>query len=50
MTNAAIGTRLFISPRTVQAHLASVFGKLGLSSRTEVAAEAVKRGISGTEP
>jgi DNA-binding CsgD family transcriptional regulator len=45
LTNPQIATRLFVSPRTVQTHLASVYGKLGLSTRTEVAAEAVRRGV-----
>lgn len=42
-TNSQIGRRLFISPRTVQTHLAHVFAKLGLSSRVELAAEAARR-------
>ncbi|HEX6127714.1 MAG TPA: tetratricopeptide repeat protein [Candidatus Limnocylindria bacterium] len=37
LTNKQIGQRLFISPRTVQTHLAHVFGKLGLASRVELA-------------
>jgi DNA-binding CsgD family transcriptional regulator/tetratricopeptide (TPR) repeat protein len=38
LTNKAIGERLFISHRTVQTHLAHVFGKLDISSRVQLAA------------
>ncbi len=38
LTNPEIGRRLFISPRTVQSHVAHVFTKLGLTSRVELAA------------
>jgi DNA-binding NarL/FixJ family response regulator len=43
-TNRAIGGELGISHRTVQGHLASVYGKLGVNSRTEAVTEAVRRG------
>jgi len=45
LTNPQIGQRLFISPRTVQTHLAHAFRKLDLSSRVELAAEAARRGV-----
>lgn len=44
LTNKAIGYELGISDRTVQGHLANVYGKLGASSRTEAVTEALKRG------
>lgn len=43
LTNPEIGRRLFISPRTVQTHLAHSFRKLDISSRVELAAEAARR-------
>jgi DNA-binding NarL/FixJ family response regulator len=40
--NKEIATRLFVSPRTVQAHLSHVYSKLGVSSRVQLAQEASK--------
>lgn len=43
-TNKAIGVQLGISDRTVQGHLAKIFGKLQASSRTEAVMRAVSSG------
>jgi DNA-binding CsgD family transcriptional regulator/tetratricopeptide (TPR) repeat protein len=37
LTNPEIGTRLFVSHRTVGTHLAHIYGKLQISSRVELA-------------
>jgi DNA-binding CsgD family transcriptional regulator len=36
-TNAQVAGSLFISERTVESHLASIFNKLGVDSRLQVA-------------
>jgi two-component system response regulator DevR len=44
-TNKEIGTRLFVSPYTARNHVIRILDKLGLSRRSEAAAEAVKLGL-----
>ncbi|HEY9810312.1 MAG TPA: response regulator transcription factor [Halomicronema sp.] len=43
-TNKQISERLFISPRTVQAHLSSIFSKLQIENRSQVVRFALERG------
>ena len=45
-TNRQIGERMFISPGTVKIHISHTFAKLGISSRTQLAAEATRRGVA----
>jgi DNA-binding NarL/FixJ family response regulator len=45
MSNAAIGERLFISPRTAETHRANLLRKLGLQTQTELVRYAVGRGL-----
>jgi len=45
LSNADIGERLVVSPRTVHAHLRSIFDKLGVTTRTAAAHEAVRLGV-----
>lgn len=44
LTNKSIGAQLGINDRTVRGHLANIFGKLGVASRTEAVTEALKKG------
>ena len=44
MSNKDIAAELFVSMRTVQGHLSSIFNKLDVGSRTEAVFQAVRRG------
>jgi DNA-binding NarL/FixJ family response regulator len=44
-TNAEIGKRLFISPRTVEIHRANMIKKLGLRNQADLIRYALKQGI-----
>jgi predicted ATPase/DNA-binding CsgD family transcriptional regulator len=45
LTNARIAEELYISPRTVNAHLGSVYNKIGSSTRAEAARFASENGL-----
>ena len=45
MANKEIAAELGLSERTVRAHVSSILGKLGLSSRTQAALWAVREGL-----
>ncbi len=45
LSNAAIAARLVVSPRTVDAHLVSIYGKLAVSSRGAAVAFAIDHGL-----
>ena len=47
LTNREIGTRLFLSAKTVEHHVGAVLRKLGVKTRTEAAA--VLSRVGGTE-
>jgi DNA-binding CsgD family transcriptional regulator len=44
-TDPEIAAQLFVSPRTVQTHVAHIFNKLGASNRREAAAVAARHGL-----
>lgn len=45
LTNPQIAERMFIARGTVKVHLSHAFSKLGVTTRTELAAQAIKRGL-----
>ena len=50
LANKEIAARLHIAERTVKAHVASVFNKLGVNSRAEAVAVALRGGLLPAEP
>lgn len=49
MSNQDIAGELFLSRRTVQAHLANIFRKMDVGSRTEAVLQALKKGWLGLD-
>jgi DNA-binding CsgD family transcriptional regulator len=45
LTNGQLAERLYISPKTAAVHVSNILMKLGLSSRVEIAAWAVRHGV-----
>jgi NarL family two-component system response regulator LiaR len=49
MSNQDIATQLYLSRRTVQAHLANIFRKIDVGSRTEAVLQALRKGWIGLD-
>ena len=50
LTNAQIGSQLFLSSRTIEWHLHKVFGKLGIDSRSGLPAALPRQGRDAARP
>ncbi|MBP1078166.1 DNA-binding CsgD family transcriptional regulator [Microbacterium terrae] len=50
LTNAEIGNRLFISPKTASVHVSAILAKVGARSRTEAAARYASSSPESTAP
>jgi len=46
MTSVQVATELFLSPRTVEAHLTSIYHKLGVTSRAGATRFALEHGLA----
>ena len=45
LTNPQVGERLFIGRGTVKTHVQHAFAKLGVNTRSQLAGEAIRRGL-----
>jgi DNA-binding CsgD family transcriptional regulator len=50
LRNKEVASCLFVSPNTVKTHLAHIYGKLGVHTRTEAVARALQFGLLADEP
>ena len=50
LTNKQIAARLYLSPGTVERHLATIYAKLGLGGRVEATRYAMEHGLPTREP
>jgi predicted ATPase/DNA-binding CsgD family transcriptional regulator len=50
LSNKQIAAELFLSPATVERHLATIYRKLGVGRRVDAARYAIARGLAGTGP
>jgi DNA-binding NarL/FixJ family response regulator len=48
LTNLQVAERLYLSPRTVEQHLRSIYDKLGVSTRAAATAFACEHGLAGS--
>lgn len=49
-SNREIAAILVVSERTAEAHVSNILGKLGLNTRTQIAAWVVEKGLTSTHP
>ena len=50
LSNGEVARRLFISSKTASVHVSNILAKLGMASRAEVAAWAVRVGLAEADP